>query len=1240
MQWAPHAREASEVDQPSERVSPSALAVERSKALVCRRLFQESSALLRIGRFELVRTLGRGGCGVVYEAIDGPTGERVALKVLHGATPWHLYRLKQELRSLAEVNHPNLVMLHELVVEGGDAYFTMDLVEGVDCIEYTRRCAASGEPAVQRVFGQLAEGIRALHSAGRLHRDLKPSNVLVTSEGRAVVLDFGLVLDAARGAGSIEGTAAYMAPEQQSGAACEASDWYAFGLMLDEALAGDPREPRASSPTPRGELLSSRSASDSALAVLVERLTDPDPKKRPDFTEIRRVFGGDPPSPRNALGSHPCFVARTAELQALVGALERSRSAACFALVRGESGIGKSALLREFWRSTLAPAGAVVLVGRCYERESVAFKGLDGVVDELSRHLATLSGVDVPSLREAQIAALLRLFPVLGRVPWLRLQKPVSLPPHELRTRGAEGLRHLFASLARSRPLVLYIEKLQWSDVDTGWLLGALSCGEDAPAFLIVASERVDAGNDSAAVAEFRTIAALSSDAPHFQEIRLGPLDSKAMSELARSMLPDGMDSTRLERLISESRGNPLLMRELSGRMSRREPAVVEDAEPSLDALFDERFERLSPSGRRTLSLIAAAGRPVSAAVLAVAASRPGGLRAELKELRAAQLIRMIRSNTKELCELEHDRIGESILRPLPHAARVELHRALAHAFDAKDGPHSEALVEQYAAAEMPLEAARCARRAGGAAFAGLAFGRAAWMYERAVRFGAWTDDDLRALHQEHAVALGYSGRRSEAAAAYARAAALTADLLARVRLEQLAAEQLMHDGRYSEGELLLERVYAGLGLPWPKHRATLLLSTVRYCIPRRVRPLGRRIRGATLAMRRARVECLSNAGRGIQQHDPLRAIHNALICFDESERLPDPIWHARARGARGMMRCFGMLPGDAARGLSEVEQACRVADDAGDVSAQVDLYRQLAAARYLCGKPRAALRAADSSERYARQLNPPTLDVYYLMGIVGSALVDLGELKEAYRRWNAFSHEARLHKDLTTTLWLHGHPAQYAALFAMEKRDLVQAALDEQARLREQHPSYGSLAWTHALSNLEYHLYFGAVSEAERAARRDAGALFESGYSILSETSRLARARARLALAAELPVGPRRARLLRGASRDANVRWRRHNVVRNGAAGLVEAGVALLQDRPNTALAKLDDALRDFESGEAKLMIASVDYCKGTLVGGDMGRALRQHAAKALGEEGIRNPVRWVAWTACGFRPILSDLK
>ncbi|HUH02184.1 MAG TPA: serine/threonine-protein kinase, partial [Kofleriaceae bacterium] len=271
-------------------------------------------------RFEVRRRIGAGAMGVVYAAFDRERGVEVALKTMTGTAPASLVRFKQEFRALAGISHPNLVALHELHVDDGVWFFTMELLKGVDLLTYVRGPAdgpqdetsgshdtrtlepppTRGEPDLPRLrsaIAQLALGVQALHAAQRLHRDIKPSNVMVSSEPRVVLLDFGIIAEvgAAGARGDVVGTPAYMAPEQADGAASPASDWYALGVVLFQLLTG--ARPFAGSGK---AMLFDKSRYDAQpvaalapeapedLASLCDALLCRDPAGRPTATDILR----------------------------------------------------------------------------------------------------------------------------------------------------------------------------------------------------------------------------------------------------------------------------------------------------------------------------------------------------------------------------------------------------------------------------------------------------------------------------------------------------------------------------------------------------------------------------------------------------------------------------------------------------------------------------------------------------------------------------------------------------------------------------------------------------------------------------------------------------------------------------------------------------------------------------------------------------------------------------------------
>ncbi len=206
----------------------------------------------RLGTYEIVAPLGAGGMGEVYRARDLRLGREVALKVLPAdvaSDAGQLARLEREARTVAGLNHPNIVTLFSVEDEDGVRFLTMELIEG----PRLDQLVVPGGLPIARVLelgGAIADALAAAHERGVVHRDLKPANVMRTRDGRVKVLDFGLArmatgsqdaLDATRltGVGEVMGTAPYMAPEQVRGEALDArTDLFALGVVLYELLTG------------------------------------------------------------------------------------------------------------------------------------------------------------------------------------------------------------------------------------------------------------------------------------------------------------------------------------------------------------------------------------------------------------------------------------------------------------------------------------------------------------------------------------------------------------------------------------------------------------------------------------------------------------------------------------------------------------------------------------------------------------------------------------------------------------------------------------------------------------------------------------------------------------------------------------------------------------------------------------------------------------------------------------------
>ena len=197
-----------------------------------------------LGRYVLLARLGAGGMGVVYGAYDPELDRRVAVKVLRRTRAGD--RLRDEARAIARLAHPNVIAVHDVGEADGEVFLAMEHVDGHTVREWLRTPRTTSE--ILDVFVQAGRGLAAAHAAGLVHRDVKPSNIIVGSDGRARVLDFGLAhLDAQASEGTIAGTPAYMAPEQRRGERTDArADQFAFAVALSEALSeGRDKAPRA-----------------------------------------------------------------------------------------------------------------------------------------------------------------------------------------------------------------------------------------------------------------------------------------------------------------------------------------------------------------------------------------------------------------------------------------------------------------------------------------------------------------------------------------------------------------------------------------------------------------------------------------------------------------------------------------------------------------------------------------------------------------------------------------------------------------------------------------------------------------------------------------------------------------------------------------------------------------------------------------------------------------------------------
>jgi hypothetical protein len=1141
-------------------------------------------------RFRIVRMLGEGGMGIVYEAHDREHDVRIAIKTVRELTAESLARFKREFRALADLHHPNLVQLGELISEGDQWFFTMELVGGSDFLDYVRkRPAGFDEPKLRAALPQLAAALGALHAAEKVHRDLKSSNVRIAHDGRLVLLDFGLVAEFSANASvsqTIVGTPAYMAPEQAaSGAVGPAADWYAFGVLLYEALTGalpfdgtaieimmrkqqeDPAPPSRVAPGVPADL-------DELCASLLRF----DPKLRPTEPEIARVLGvprrnASIPSLISSVTSAP-FVGRAVELAALHDAFAASRTQAATVLVEGESGVGKSCLVLRFLRDVaVEEPRLVVLKGRCYEREAVPFKGFDGVVDALTSFL--MHEPEAARLLPTRPGPLTQVFPVLRRADVIARatrEVPQPLDPFELRSRAFAALRELLTRLGDDRPLAIVIDDLQWSDDDSLALLADLLRPPEAPALLLVATSRDPK-------------LALPGDVRHLPVGRLSPDEARDLAAvLLASAAPGDRGSARA--IAAEAEGHPFFIDALA-----RHAATRSDTVGKLEDALWARVDALPAGARRMMELIATAGGPVGQDVLASASGEEDFART-LALLRVAHLASTSAARSHNTIEPYHDRVREAVLAHLDESSRRARHLDLARALERTGSRDSEKLYQHWEGAGDAEQAARHALTAADAAATKLAFDRASKLYEVALEKGKHGSDERRAIYELLGNALANAGRGARAAAAYREAGSGAPVAMSR-EMQRRAADQLMRGGHPDEGIDALRGVLATINMRLPGSAWLALASLMFWRAWLRVRGLGFTPRDPTeiAADQLVRVDTCWSVSHGLAMIDNIRgaafqAKHLALaLQTGERRRVVRALALEIPFLARSGIRVHKRV--DAL--MQRTEAMATALDDPYSLGL---LSTTSALAHHLLGRFKRALAAAERGDAILRDCAGAAWELGNARMFALNALAYCGPLPELCRRQPIYAREAAERGDMYATVQFRiGHPTLRWVI--LDQPEAGHADIDDAMAMWSQR-SFLVEHYYELIGRTNIDLYSG---EAGRASERLAVAWRPLKKSLLQFVQ-----------AVRVMVGAARGRVaiatgaLALAARDARALVREKVPWAAALAAGLRAGIE--SDRARR-LALLADAASQFAACDMELHAASARRVRGELLGGDAGAAL-----------------------------------
>lgn len=547
-------------------------------------------------------------------------------------------------------------------------------------------------------------------------------------------------------------------------------------------------------------------------------------------------------------------------------------------VIEGESGMGKSTLVRHFLDELEASTGAgnrpFILHARCHERESLAYKGFDGIVDDLASVLASLAEPLIAQLLPPDTDVLARQFPVLRRVPGVRLpRKTTGSDPHDLRARALTALAALFANLSTVRPLVLHIDDLQWAGRDSLELMRELLRDPPPQRLLFLASVRSENVADDGPL---REVIDEVTAARECRQLAIGPLTNTEQRELVACMKGSPALGPFGDEFWSQFGASPLFLVEL---LRYLDEVGTTESLPSLglDDVLRRRVERLDAGPRDMLQSMAIADEalPLSIVSRAAALSPHDGERAAAA-LRVGHLARVTVSGHEPWLVCNHDRLRQVLVRGLSLGRRRAIHQRIAGAMDGWADAAPENLARHWLAAGEIEEATRYLRI--GAAQAGdkLAFDHAAELLQAALDLDAAhreVDDHQRGERlAELAHALQLAGRCFESARCYEAAAAL-ADGDAVLELERRAADNLLRSGRVAEGIDKLEGVLESVGAPVARTRrgATITFLWRRAALAMRGLGYTRRAEAELPARELGRLDTMYAASSSLGMVDHVR---------------------------------------------------------------------------------------------------------------------------------------------------------------------------------------------------------------------------------------------------------------------------------------------------------------------------------------------------------------------------------
>ncbi len=794
-------------------------------------------------RFEIQERLGAGGFGDVYRGYDRLRESVVAIKVLNSNDPNALRRFKREFRELSQITHPNLLQLYEFFSVDSLWFFTMEHISGSQFLEYIRlpeteydssihdeafvlsdfSDPAEGDPTLasttpygvnydrlHSVLSQLVEGVSQLHRSGTLHRDLKPENILIDDLGRVVLLDFGIISGLNECQQHSAGTPHFIAPEQARGeAATFATDWYSVGVILFLAMTGsfptdgtstaqlflkkcDAKAPTIKDFPPSAPRL--------LVSLCIELLANK-PDERPGGKSIAARFGETTEeiqwriaSPHREPKRTP-LVGRAPQIfkleEVLVEALENNALTLCN--VKGEPGIGKTALVEEFLSQVSTSYDIAIFSGSCRENEILAFKAFDAIVDEIVDYICEKK-INPELLVDEGSTHLPRLFSSLQQLDGIQ----ASLSERESNRHASEALSafsYFLNKLASYRPLILFIDDTQWADQDSARLLGVMSAEIHAPILLITTELSMPTSRVEQRIKQHRFLSYLDSGIS-LHTIALGNLSIEDSQSLALSIV--GAENKTIELIARESGGNPQLIDTFSSCSGLSPNGSHFDFEN----ILKNRIANLPEDAFSYLKIIAISGQPIAREYVKRLAHIRSDEQSIVSRLRNGGYLRLVTMSESECFELCHKRIGQAVISLIGKTELSRQHRNIAEILS-NETSCCERIARHFLAAGAPQEAANFYLRTSNNLMKDFAYEGAKDALEMAIEFGAWTTAERLKMGLQLGSILAKMGRGSDAAEQYLQCSTY-ADNHESLELRRRAFEQLLRSGHVERGLAIL----------------------------------------------------------------------------------------------------------------------------------------------------------------------------------------------------------------------------------------------------------------------------------------------------------------------------------------------------------------------------------------------------------------------------------------------------